>query len=349
MRERRIVTPGALDLDTVGRRDYWVALPHDSIWGDHLIPLTVFVGPEAKPERGLVAFGATHGNEYEGPIAIRHLLDVLEIERVRGRIVLVPVLNPVAFKAGTRDSRGEDGVNLNRAFIPGAGRPPFAGITHRIAAFVREAIFPHVDVVLDLHSGGQVARFLPCASFHLVDDLATHRLIETTARDFGTPIVMAYQNETPGLLTSEAEILGKITVGTELGWGAAVQAAGVRAGRRGIMSAAVRHQQYAGPEPPPPDAAQRRAEMIDRDCFVLAPFAGHYEPVRECGDLVSRGDVVALLHDFDRIDLDPEPIRAGCDGIVLAQAWAAPVPQGQHVLVVGKLVPFAGERLEELR
>ncbi len=342
MRRRRIVTAPELDLETPGRRDYWLALPHDSIWGDHLIPLTVFVGPEAVPGRGLVALGSTHGNEYEGPIAIRHLLEEFDIAQVRGRIVLIPVLNPAAFKAGTRDSTGEDGVNLNRAFVPGAGQAPLAGITHRIAAFVRGSVFPHVHVVLDLHAGGRVARFLPCTSFHVVADPAIHRLIEATARDYGTGVVIAYQNETPGLLTSEAEMLGKITVGCELGWGAAVQAAGVRSARRGVMAAAIRHGQYAAALPPPPDTGQRRAEMIDRDCFVPAPFAGHYEPVRECGDIVSRGEVVALLHDFDRIDLDPEPILAGVDGIVLAQAWEAPVRQGQHVLVVGRLVPFVG-------
>ena len=45
---RQIVQPHKLDLDSPGRRDYWVALEHDSIWGDHLIPLTVFVGPNVK-------------------------------------------------------------------------------------------------------------------------------------------------------------------------------------------------------------------------------------------------------------------------------------------------------------
>ena len=43
---RQIVRPDKLDLESPGRRDYWVALEHDSIWGDHLIPLTVFVGPQ---------------------------------------------------------------------------------------------------------------------------------------------------------------------------------------------------------------------------------------------------------------------------------------------------------------
>ncbi len=52
------------------------------------------------------------------------------------------------------------------------------------------------------------------------------------------------------------------------------------------------------------------------------------------------GDTVGLLHDFDRIDLDPWEVRAGVDGIVIAQAWGATVLQGQHVLVTGRLEAF---------
>lgn len=337
---RQIVTPEALDFEQPGRRDYLVALPQDSIWGDHLIPLTLFVGPDAEPGRGLVAFGATHGNEYEGPIALRHLLRDIDPARVRGRILLVPVLNPVAFRAGARDSVGEDGVNLNRAFVPGAGQAPLGGITHRIAAFVRAYVWPRVHVVLDLHAGGQVARFLPCASFHAVPDPGRHALTEATARDFGTPLVIVYQNETPGLLTSEAEVLGKIAVGCELGWGEAIQSAGVRYALRGVLAALVRHEQYDGSAPPLPDPAQRRAETVDRACFVPAPFAGHYEPLMECGADVAAGDVVGLLHDFEQIDLEPTPIRAGVSGLVIAQAWGARVKQGQHVLVVGRTIPL---------
>lgn len=343
-RRREIVQPAALDLESPGRRDYWVALEHDSIWGDHLIPLTVLVGPGARPGRGLVAFGANHGNEVEGPFAIRRVMDLIDPAAVTGRIILVPVLNPAAFRAGARDSVLDDRVNLNRAFVPGAGvTPGIAGITHRIAAFVRAAIWPQVHVVLDLHSGGEVARFVPLASFHEVDDPAQALEIEETARWFGTPLVIAYQNATPGLLPSEAERLGKITVGTELGWGGAAQAEGIRYGVQGVLAAAIRHGQMRGQIAPIAHHAagtQRRAEMIDRACFVPAPFAGHYEPLKDCGALVAAGETVGLLHDFDRIDLPPHPVAAGVDGIVIAQAWRAPVLQGQHVLVVGRLRPF---------
>ena len=99
----------------------------------------------------------------------------------------------------------DDGRNLNRSFVEGAGKvPALAGISHRIAAFVREAIWPCVHVVIDLHAGGAVARFARGTSYHLVDDPVQGQLIEDTARWFGTPIVIAYQNETPGLLPSEA-------------------------------------------------------------------------------------------------------------------------------------------------
>lgn len=337
----RIVTrPSSLDLDSPGRRDYWVALEHDSIWGDHLLPLTVIVGPQAQAGKGLVAFGSNHGNEYEGPVVIKNLLREIRTEDVLGRIILMPVLNVAAFHAGTRESTLDDGVNLNRAFVEGAGRTPaLSGITHRIAAFVREHIWPRVHVVIDLHSGGDVARFAICANYHPQDDPELSRKIEETARWFGTPALMIYQNQTPGLLPSEAERLGKITVGTELGWGRAVNPEGVRYGRQGVLAAAIHHGQLRGHIEPIAHhkaGTQRKMEMVDRACFTCAPFAGHYEPLVECGTQLACGETAGLLHDFDHIDAEPWPVCAGVDGLLLAQAWVAPVMRGQHILVVGR-------------
>jgi predicted deacylase len=76
--------------------------------------------------------------------------------------------------------------------------------------------------------------------------------------------------------------------------------------------------------------------MVDRECFVVAPFAGHYESLIECGSAVQRGDPVGLLHNFDYIDEEPWVARAHVDGIVVAQAWVAPIQRGQHIVVVGR-------------
>lgn len=341
---RVVALPDDLDLESPGRRDYWVALEHDTMWGTQLIPLTVLVGPKAEAGRGVVALGSTHGNEYEGPSAIKGLLHEIAIEQVEGRIILIPVLNPEAFRTGTRDSVAADRVNLNRAFVSGAGREPaLAGITHRLADFVRRSIWPHAHVVLDLHSGGQQIRFDLCASFHPIDDPRQAADIAETARWFGTPLIMVYQNRTPGLLTSEAERLGKIVVGTELGWGEAVLSEGVRHGRQGVLAAAIRHGQLRGEIQPiahHADGTQKCAAIVDFDCYVPAPFDGHYEEVLGCGSRVRRGDLVGRLHDFQRIDEPAWPVRAPKDGVVVGQAWGARVRQGQFILCVGVEQPW---------
>jgi hypothetical protein len=36
--------------------------------------------------------------------------------------------------------------------------------------------------------------------------------------------------------------------------------------------------------------------------------------------------------------MPPWPAVAGVDGVVLAQAWAAPISRGQHIVVVGRVI-----------
>ena len=344
---RQNVLPGMLDFDSPGRRDYWVMLEHDTSWGHYFIPLTVIVGPRAEKGRGVAASGSNHGNEYEGPVVLKNLLRELRTEDVLGRIILIPVLNPAAFRAGTRESTLDDGVNLNRAFVDGAGKTAaLAGITHRIAAFVRDILFPQVHVWIDLHAGGNVCRFALCTSFHPIENARQSREIEAAARWFGTPLVLIYQNSTPGLLPSDAERLGKIMIGGEFGWGDAVNTEGVRYARHGVLAACINHGQLKGQiEKTGHHAAgaQRLVEMVDPACFSAAPWPGHFQPLFECGESVHKGQVAGLLHDFHRIDEAPFEIKANHDGIIIAQAWSARVQQGQQVLCVGKKLEFSGK------
>lgn len=339
---RRIVKPSDLDLDSPGRRDYYVALEHDTMWGSHLVPLTVWVGPRAEPGRGVVAIGSTHGNEYEGPVALKNLLAEIDIKNVTGRVIFIPVLNVEAFRTGTRDSVEADRVNLNRAFVDGAGESrSLAGITHRMAAFIREYIWPRVHVVIDIHSGGNLIRFDLCTSFHPIENAEQSRQCEETARWFGVPLIMIYQNQTPGLLTSEAERLGKITIGSEFGWGEAVNREGVAYARQGVLAALIHHGQMTGRiEKIAHHAAdtQVMAAIVDFECYTSAPFPGHYEEVLPCGARVKAGDLVGRLHDFARLDEPPWPVRAGVEGVVVGTSWGARVRQGQHICCVGRII-----------
>ena len=353
---REIVQPDKLDLESEGRRDYWVSLPHTSVWGTHLIPLTVMVGPDARDGEGLVAFGGTHGNEYEGPVAIKHLLREIRSEDVLGRIILVPVLNVAAFRVDARASDADDGHNLNRVFVEGAGvNPAMAGITHRIAAFVRESIWPHVHIVIDIHSGGEEARFIHWVSFRTdASDPKRAAAGEQIARWFGTPVVSAGRTDagrdaeesrysftsagTSRGLHNEADAMGKLAFGSELGWGASTDPRGVRYARHGVLAAAIHHHLLRGEIEPIGHHADGTQRLVSHGCSVHAPYPGHFEPLLECGEGVERGQTVALLHDFFRLDEEPFPVVSSVDGIITSLAWGARVVQGQTLLNVGEVV-----------
>ncbi len=330
---RAIVSPEGVDFSSPGRRDYFVKLEHTTLWAHHLIPVTVIVGKDAKPGKGLVAIGSTHGDEMEGPVAIKHLLREIRTEDVLGRIILVPVLNVMAFRANRRESP-DDGINLNRAF-PGEAK---GSVTYRLADFVTRFLFPQVHVCLDIHAGGEVARFPETANIHLMKDPVQRKAMEDCARGFGTRFVMVYQNLTPGLLTALAEDLGKTTVGTEMGWGRAVQARGVSMSRQGVLNAAIRAGLLRG-EPVDrncPAAEQVMVDTSDPASNFLAPYDAVFEPAVELGQRVKKGERVAFLHDYDRIDEAPLELAAPHDGYVICQAWNSRVIQGQVITQIGK-------------
>ena len=334
---REIVVPGGLDFQSPGRRDYRVVFATQNAAPPHLIPLTVIVGPDVQDGQGLVAFGGVHGNEYEGPIAIKSLGHEIRTEDVRGRIILIPVLNPGAFTSGTRESTASDGQNLNRLFVEGAGvTPTLSSITFQIVAFVRENIWPHADLVIDLHSCGKVLRCVQYASFTLHEDSDRTAERREIARWFGTPLIVrrATPNSAAGLLIDDAERHGKTAIGSELGWGESVNVDGVRYARHGVLAAAIHQGHLHGKINPIGHHASNTQQLAAETFSATAPYRGHYEPIVECGERVSKGQIAGYVHDFTRIDTAPHPIVAGVEGIVLSQAWDARVDQNQPVLRV---------------
>ena len=339
LNNRKTVVPNELDFNTHGRRDYNVIFEHPSSWEFYLVPLTVIVGEHAQPGQGMYVNGSTHGNEYEGPIVIKSLLHSLRETDVLGRIILIPVLNVAAFRSGTRDTV-EDGVNLNRAF-PGS---PKGSWTHRLADFVTQSIFPQVHVVFDLHAGGQTLCFPPLPSFHHdLDDSRKRLETEELARGFGTKFTLAYQNTTPGLLTSCAESLGKITLGAELGYGESVSPVGIATGNRGVLNALMQSGQLKKNELPSPICAPQDQVLVDTsdsDCSLLAEFDGYFEPAISIGTEVQKGEPICYLHDFNRIDERPLKYTAPHDGFITCQAWKNRVNRGAIISQVARTIAW---------
>lgn len=336
--QRKESTPAGLDLQSPGRRDYWVVLPAAGK-SPYRIPLTVIAGPGAGPGKGLVAFGGTHGDEYEGPLAIKRFMGEIRTEQVAGRIILVPVLNAAAFAVGARESTADDGFNLNRLFVPDRGGEARNSITCRIADLVREIIWPHVHIVIDIHSGGEIARIAHEVSFTPVPDREATAEREQIARWSGAPFVVRRGGVgESGLLIDDAERRGKMAFGSELGWGGTADPQGIRYARQCVAAAAIRHGLLRGTIEPIGCHADGSQRLVERRGPVSAPFDGHYEPLIGCGEPVSAGQTVGYMHDFARVDEKPLAMVAPAGGYAVSQARGARVKRGQTLVGIAREV-----------
>lgn len=325
-----------IDWDLPGKRLYHVPFTLDGAWGRVRLPLCVVCG--RAPGKTVVAIGGTHGDEYEGPVGLKNLVTAITADQViAGRLIVIPVLNVPAFQAAQRQSP-LDGANMNRVF-PGDAR---GTITSRIARFVTDEVLQRADVVIDLHAAGQTFEIARCMSFHQVDDPATFAQYRATALLFGTPFVMVYTSGMgTGLLTEEAEAMGKITIGSELGFGASTDLDGVRWAHHGTLNVLRYYGLMDGPLENlvlPSVDRQRVVAQTDIDRYVTAPVSGISEPLVPVGSSVTAGTPVARLHDFDRFDEPGVEICADLDGYVLVRRFKAETKQGDVVMVIGQEV-----------
>ena len=257
----------AIDFDRPGKSMYEVAFHYDGTWGNAVVPLTVINGT-AGPGKGVACFGGTHGNEYEGQVAVWRLMHELDPAQISGRVILMPRLNMPACVSGTRESL-MDGANMNRVF-PG---DPKGTLTYRIADFVTTRIFPLVDVVLDIHAAGRGMEFALNASIHRAPDPQQFQEMKVVASLFDTPFVLIYSSEmASGLLTDQAEALGKITIGGEFGHSEGVLHQGLQHTYHGILNV-LRHYLLL-----PGDIVRVDADRDHPPQLVAAVELGNYVP-----------------------------------------------------------------------
>jgi len=324
-----------IDFSKPGKHHYQLAFHLDGDWGYSLVPLTVINGLRGPAARAVAVFGGTHGDEYEGQVVVKRLCLDLDPADMSGRVILVPQLSETACRGHSRVSAA-DGVNMNRAF-PGA---PRGSLSYRIAHFVRSAIFPQVEVVIDIHSGGKEAVFGLCASFHHIPDPAQRAENARVARLFDTPFVFLYASSmASGLLSDEAEALGKVTIGGEFGFGEAVSPTGARhayEGTRnvlrhyGLLDGPIVKIDPARPEPP------RFVEAFDLEDYVPCPRDGVWEPVLPVGSDVRAKDLIGRLHDFDDHSAPPVEVRAHRDGTLIALHFGAAASKGRTLYVIAR-------------
>ena len=332
------IDPAAIDFTRPGTHHYRAAFHLDGSWGYSLVPITVINGTRADADTpGVAVFGGTHGNEYEGQIAVKRLCRDLDASEMSGRVILMPQLSESACVAHTRTSP-EDHVNMNRAF-PGN---PRGTLSYRIAHFVKTRVFPNARVVIDLHAGGREASFPVCTSLHPISDPAQWSETVAVATLFDTPFIYVYSRQMgSGLLTDEAEDEGRIAVGGEFGFGEGSSVRGIAHAYEGVKNVLRHYRMLPGDvmrvdaaRPTPPRLVQA-PHLAD---YVPCPVNGIWEPLVAPGADVRQGQLLGRLHDFADHTFAPLEVAAHRPGVVIALHFAAVCRRGSTLYVIAEEV-----------
>jgi predicted deacylase len=279
------------------------------------IPVNVLAGRQRRP--CMLAVAGHHGDEHEGPAALARLWAALDADTLDGTLIMVPVLNPPAFRANARRNP-EDQVDMNRIF-PG---DPGGSITHRIAHRFTEQLAVRADFILSMHGWSSGYGVLPYIEFPSQSPVAA------PSRESAAAFGLDYLNPLhpgPGRLLTEASARGIPIIEVEIG-GMGITVPDRRVlYERGLINL-LRHLRLLGGVLP-----QERRHFISRH-EVVAPTGGLLQREVEIGDQVHAGQLLATV-----LDLNTGPVaevtapRAGLIGVA---CLAASVLPGQLVATV---------------
>ncbi len=309
------------ELPTSGRVSGYAKIPFSSDLSAYgFIPMPIAVVGRGEGPTVLVLAGS-FGDETESQVAATQVARMLDPAAMSGRVIVVPMANEPAARAGSRNSP-VDGRNLNRTY-PG---DVFGTPTAIIADYIERHLMSVSDIVLDLHSDGRSIRYVPSAAIihHSDPDMRADRLGAGMA--FGAPNLLVFQSYEERNSSGAARRAGAVRIATEMGGPDPVAA---------TVAGVLRVLKWAGviaeaPDPPREKCAIHVVRQ-DKD-FIYALRDGVFQPSVALGATVRAADRVGLIHDPSRPFDDPVAVTTDTDGTVVCTRGAGPVSRGDCAL-----------------
>ena len=309
-----------------------------SLLSDHT-PMTMSVRVIHGRRPGPTAFvtAAVHGDEVNGVEVIRRLLRNQRLNRLRGTLLAVPIVNAYSFIGHSRYL--PDRRDLNRCF-PGS---PYGSLGSQLAHLIMTELVDRSDFGIDLHSGAVHRPNLP----QIRGDFSLPEIKEL-ARAFGAPVSLnaplrgsslreaAQKRDVPVILYEASEALR-------------FDEFSVRVGLRGILRVleaqgmlAVRKSSASSKSGAGGDV-RHRSVFAENSRWVRSPVGGILRNHTPLGTQVTSGQQIGVVSDpFGHDDI---PVVADADGIVIGALLLPVVNQGDalfHIATVGNHVDAAG-------
>ena len=255
------------------------------------LPLWLIYGDEGGgDEEGptLVVTGGVHAAEYASIAAALELGQTLSPKGLRGRVIVVPVVNLPGWAARSIYVCPLDGKNPNRVF-PGDAN---GSGTEQIADWVFRNIISQADYYVDLHGGDLIEALVPFTIFFRSGDMKLDAASLEMAKVFGLRYVVA--SESAGSTICAAARAGIPSILTESG-GQGIWTAEHVADHRNGLARLMRHLKMI-----PGDAPEATPfTLLERFHWMRSEHEGFWYPQVSVGETVDAGQQVGCVKDWE--------------------------------------------------
>jgi hypothetical protein len=312
--------------DAPGRRSGFFTFEDEPLLAKYSWPYFIVAGGSPGPTVLITA--GIHAAEYTGIEAAIRVGRSLDPARVRGTILIVPLLNRAGFFERSVYVNPEDNDNMNRVF-PGDPRGTWS---ERFAHHLLERIVVRCDNAIDLHAGDMVEDLVPFVIYRETGDAELDARIRTMAFAYGLPwaVKSAPTGERPGSLYAVAAGRGVASMIAESGGRGLLIEEDVARHVRGVTNVlrAIGALEGKVERVAPPTVV----ESFD---WVRSAHEGIFRISVAVGDRVDRGAALGEI-----VDLVGEPlarVTAPKAGVVLFVVTSPAIKKDGLLLAIGAL------------
>lgn len=306
-----------IDFEKDGHQSDYLRLQHSVHGSGYFMLMMPIVSIKNGNGPTILLMSGNHGDEYEGQIVLSKMIRSLQKSDIQGRIIILPMANYPAAKAGLRTSPIDDG-NLNRSF-PG---DPAGTVTQQIAYYIEHHLMLMADYVLDIHSGGTAGKFAPSSIIvGGLDDRASLNARAQMAMAFNAPYTFLYDlsPEVRHLgtgMSGGAERQSALGLAIEMTGGGRIDPQDLKLCEVGLYSV-LKHLKILHNDG---SSVSRRSTRFMKgtgnEDLTFAMDTGLLESVVNLGDEIKAGDVAGYLHFPETPGKEPIEYRFATSGLV---------------------------------
>ncbi len=294
-------------------------LPVPSLYTHTELELPVHVFHSKRPGPVLFLSAAIHGDEINGVEIIRRVLRHKSINRIKGTLIAVPVVNIYGFINQSRYL--PDRRDLNRSF-PGSERGSLAA---RMANLFLNEIVAKCTHGIDIHTGAIHRENLPHVRA-VLDDEET----ELMARAFTSPVILN-TSIVEGSLREAVEQKGISVIVYEASEALRFDEISIRAGEKGIISV----MRAIGMLPKLKSKKKLVNPIVARSStWIRAPQSGILRTVKSLGTLIEKDELLGIVSDpFGEVE---EEILSPFNGIIIGRTNIPLVNEGEALFHIAR-------------